>query len=159
MKKPTQKSAQFRFIGEIRTPYDETNCPRFADENLKDEARIIVFPEFQPGLKFLEKFRYIYVLFYLDRLHKPPSLLAHPPRAPGLEVGVFASCSPSRPNPIGLSIVRLKKIQGNELITSAIDAYDHTPLLDLKPYFKDGDCKLKANNGWMKSQMKLLKKK
>jgi len=149
MKRKSRASAKFGFIGEIRTPYDEKNCPRFADESLNDEARIILFPEFQPGLKDLEKFNYIYVLFYLDRPHKECSLIAHPPMAKGLEVGVFASCSPTRPNPIGLSIVRLKKIQNNELITSAIDAYDHTPLLDIKPYFKHGDCKPGANNGWI----------
>jgi len=143
------KGAEFIFIGEIRTPYDQSNCPRFAEEDLAEEARIIIFPGYQPGLKFLEKFNYLYVLFYLDRPHKEPSLSAHPPRAKGLEVGVFASCSPSRPNPIGLSIVRLKRMENGELITSAIDAYDRTPLLDLKPYFQDGDCKPGANNGWL----------
>lgn len=150
MERKAKVKREFKFIGEIRTPYNETNCPRFADESLKEEARIIVFSEFAPGLKELEKFNYIYVLFFLDRPHKECSLVAHPPRVPGLEVGVFASCSPNRPNRIGLSIVRLKAVKNNELITSAIDAYDHTPLLDLKPYFKDNDCKPDANNGWLK---------
>ena len=133
----------------MRTQFGTDNCPCFADESLSEEARIIVFPEYRAGLKDLKKFKYIYVLFYLDRPHKPCSLSAHPPSAPGLEVGVFASCSPNRPNPVGLSLVRLKRIEGNVLVTSAIDAYDHTPLLDLKPYFKDYDIKPRANNGWM----------
>ncbi len=149
MEKENRGQAPFIYIGEIRTPYDDSNCPRFADESLKDEARIKVFPEFQPGLKFLEKFSHLFVLFHLDRPHQEPSLIAHPPKANGLEVGVFASCSPSRPNPLGLSIVRLKRLENNELIVSALDAYDHTPLLDLKPYFRGYDCKVDANNGWM----------
>ncbi len=136
-------------LGEIRTPFDQNHCPRFADESLSEECRIILLPEFQPGLRDLEKFNYIYVLFFLDRPHRETSLTAHPPRGQGLEVGVFASCSPTRPNRIGLSIVRLKRIENDTLITSALDAYDHTPLLDLKPYFKDGDCKTEANNGWI----------
>jgi len=148
MKKRARPPA-LKFIGEIRTPYDQSNCPRWPDEKIPQEAQIIIFPEFAAGLKYLEKFNYIYVLFYLDRPHKKPSLIAHPPSAQGLEVGVFASRSPSRPNPVALSVVRLKRIEKNVLITSAIDAYDRTPVLDLKPYFKDDDRKLKANNGWL----------
>jgi len=138
------------FIGEIRTPFDKTNSPRHADESLKIEARINIFPEYRPGLKKLEKFNYIYVLYYFDRPYKKMSLIAHPPRLKGKAAGVFASRSPNRPNPIALSVVRLKRIEKGVLITSAIDAFDHTPLIDIKPYFKSDDRKLKANDGWLK---------
>ena len=150
MKKSRKKLMTLNFIGEIRTPFDETNSPRHADESLKAESRINIFPEYRPGLKDLAKFKYIYVLFYLDRPHKKMSLIAHPPRLKGKEVGVFASRSPNRPNPIALSVVRLKRIEKGVLITSAIDAYDRTPLIDIKPYFKSDDRKLKANDGWLK---------
>jgi tRNA (adenine37-N6)-methyltransferase len=145
------KSFPLKPIGEIRTPYGPDNCPRFADEKSRDEARIVVSPRYRNGLKDLEAFNYIYVLFYLDRPHKPASLTAHPPSLKGKEVGVFASRSPSRPNPVGLSIVRLKRIEDGTLVTSAIDAYDRTPLLDIKPFFRDDDLRQKANNGWQKT--------
>ena len=150
--KKTKKSPVLNFIGEIRTPFDETNCPRHADEKLKAEARIFVFPKYRPGLKDLEKFKYIYVLFYLDRPHKPVSMIAHPPYLKGKEVGVFASRSPNRPNPVAFSVVRLKRIEKGALITSAIDAYDRTPLIDIKPYFKGEDHKHKSNDGWLKQE-------
>jgi len=149
MPKKAKSTAACRFIGEIRTPYNDASCPRFADEPLPDTARIMVYPEYRAGLKELEKFQYIYVLFFLDRPRRECSLIAHPPKAQGREVGVFASRSPNRPSRIGLSVVRLFKIKMGVLLTSAIDAYDHTPLIDLKPYFRDDDLKPGANNGWL----------
>jgi len=151
MAKKGPEPAQCKFIGEIRTPYGPDRCPRWPDENLPDTARIILFPEYQAGLKDLEKFKYVFVLFYLDRPHKQCSLVAHPPGAQGMEVGVFASRSPCRPNRIGLSVARVLKIENGEIITSAIDAFDRTPLIDLKPYFRDDDMKTEANNGWLDS--------
>lgn len=76
-------------------------------------------------------------------------LLAEPPWAGGLRVGVFASRSPRRPNPIGLSIVRVLGVKDNEVITSGLDAFDGTPILDIKPYIKDLDSKADANYGWV----------
>jgi len=72
-----------------------------------------------------------------------------PPWTPDTKVGLFASRSPARPNPIGISIVRVKKITGNEIITSGLDVFDNTPLLDIKPYIKDLDSKNDANYGWL----------
>jgi tRNA-Thr(GGU) m(6)t(6)A37 methyltransferase TsaA len=71
-----------------------------------------------------------------------------PPNDRDLEVGVFSSRSPDRPNPIGLSIVRLKKIVENKVYITGIDAFDKTPLLDIKPYMEKLDCKEGAGNGW-----------
>ena len=64
-------------------------------------------------------------------------------------MGLFASRSPVRPNPIGLSVVRIKKIVGSVVYTSGLDVFDKTPLLDIKPYIKDLDTKLDANYGWL----------
>jgi tRNA (adenine37-N6)-methyltransferase len=146
-----KKKINLKPIGEIRTPFGPGTTPHYADQSLKQEARIVISPKYRAGLKGLEKFKYVYVLFAFDRPHKGVSLIAHPPRLKGKAVGVFASRSPNRPNPIALSVVRLKKIEkGGVLVTSTIDAYDRTPLLDLKPYFKGDDFKKDANNGWYK---------
>lgn len=116
---------------------------------------LILHEKFVPALRDLDTFRYIYVIFFLDRI-RPKEHYAHvsPPWAEGKKVGLFASRSPNRPNPIGLSIVEVKKIDGNVIYTSGLDVYDNTPLLDIKPYIQDLDVKPDANYGWMQSDKK-----
>jgi tRNA (Thr-GGU) A37 N-methylase len=72
-----------------------------------------------------------------------------PSWTPGRNVGLFSSRSPVRPNPLGLSIVEVKRVTGNEVFTSGLDTFDGTPLLDIKPYIKDLDSKDDANYGWL----------
>ena len=137
----------FEPIGVIRTPYlDEV--PRQPDESAQGEFRIILDERFREGLDQLGIFRYIYVLFHLDRLDRTIRMTVTPPTAKGRQVGLFASRSPARPNPIGLSIVRILKIEGTTIYISGIDARDETPLLDIKPYIRDLDSKPDANLGW-----------
>ena len=143
-----KKEITFLPIGEVRTPFKEGDCPFQPPENGEGEAEIIIYPEFQDGLFELNSFKYIYVLFYCHRC-RPYKLRVKPPWLAGKEVGVFASRSPNRPNSIGLSIVRLKRIENGKIITSLIDAYDKSPVLDIKPYFKSLDCKQDANIGWL----------
>jgi tRNA-Thr(GGU) m(6)t(6)A37 methyltransferase TsaA len=135
-------------IGVIRTPYTQQKPPHQPDPNAEGEFRIEVYPEFAGGLYKLESFSHIYVLFHLDRTNRPVNLLVTPPKAGGVEVGLFASRSPNRPNPIGLSIVGLKAVDDNRLTITGIDAMDRTPLLDIKPYVGSLDCKDSANDGW-----------
>ena len=113
------------------------------------EFVIEVFPEYIEGLKDLDRFSHIIVLFYIDRTKKH-HLTAHPPKFNGRkEVGVFASRSPYRKNKIGMNTVELRKIEGNLIHTSPLDALDNTPLLDIKPYVKDLDYFPGANEGWL----------
>ena len=113
------------------------------------EFVIEVFPEYIEGLRDLDRFSHIIVLFYIDRTKKH-HLTAHPPKFNGRkEVGVFASRSPYRKNKIGMNTVELRKIEGNLIHTSPLDALDNTPLLDIKPYVKDLDCFPGANEGWL----------
>jgi len=76
-------------------------------------------------------------------------MLVSPPWIPGTKIGLFASRTGVRPNPIGISIVRIKKIEDAAIFTSGLDVFDKTPLLDIKPYIKDLDSKEDANYGWM----------
>ena len=135
-------------IGTIHTPYRKY-APYQPVETEKEDFFVEVKEEYTEGLKALEKFRYIYLLFYMDRQKKPLSMTVEPPWADGLQVGLFASRSPVRPNPIGLSIVQLLRIEGNRLYTSGLDALDGTPLLDIKPYIRELDSKDNANYGWL----------
>jgi tRNA (adenine37-N6)-methyltransferase len=138
----------FRRIGVIHTPY-KSNAPYQPVENDEGDFRIMVEPQYASGLFKLSEFRYIYVLYYTHLIRQKPSMIVSPPWTGGLKVGLFASRSPVRPNGIGLSIVRLKKISNNEIITSGMDVFDETPVLDIKPYIKDLDSKAEANYGWL----------
>lgn len=136
-------------IGEVRTPYTDW-APRQPVERDAGEGRfrLVLLPEYVEGLRDLERFTHVYVLSCMDRASGPAPLIVAPPWAGGRTVGVFASRSPARPNSIGLSVVRLIRVEGNEVFVSPIDLFDHTPLLDIKPYFKDLDAKPDANHGW-----------
>ncbi|MBW2062522.1 MAG: tRNA (N6-threonylcarbamoyladenosine(37)-N6)-methyltransferase TrmO [Deltaproteobacteria bacterium] len=139
---------QLKQIGVIRTPYID-NAPYQPVDEDKGEFRIVLDEEYIDGLTDLDSFQYIYVIYYVHRLMRSPSMIESPSWTPGTKVGLFATRSAVRPNPIGISIVRLKKIVNNEIFTSGLDVFDTTPLLDIKPYIKDLDSKSDANYGWL----------
>jgi tRNA (adenine37-N6)-methyltransferase len=135
-------------IGVIRTPYKDS-APYQPLEEDEGDFRIVVDPRYEGGLDRLSDFRYIYVIYFVHQVKREASMAVSPPWTGGMEVGVFASRSPVRPNCIGLSIVQVKGIEGNEIYTSGLDAFDGTPVLDIKPYIKDLDTKDDANYGWI----------
>jgi len=139
---------KFKQIGLIRTPYID-KAPYQPIDGDKGDFRIVLDGKYTEGLLALDSFRYIYVIYHIDRLRRNPSMSVSPSWTPGTKVGLFASRSPVRPNPIGISIVRVKKIVNNEIFTSGLDVFDNTPLLDVKPYVKDLDSKNDANYGWI----------
>jgi tRNA-Thr(GGU) m(6)t(6)A37 methyltransferase TsaA len=142
---------QYQPIGVIHTPYQADGfCPSQPVEREEGESRIEVFPEYRKGLDELSKFHYVYVLCHLDQ-GRPErvSMRVKPPWAKGHEAGLFATRSPHRPVPIGLSVVRLKSIEEGTLVCGLMDVFDGTPLLDIKPYIRDLDAKKDANLGWI----------
>ncbi|HSL61724.1 MAG TPA: tRNA (N6-threonylcarbamoyladenosine(37)-N6)-methyltransferase TrmO [Desulfotignum sp.] len=139
----------FHPIGTIHTPYTtHDQVPHQPDPEATGKFYIQLNPELTDGLYRLNTFNYIQVFFFLDRPDKPVTLHVRPPSGGGMEVGLFASRSPRRPNPIGLSTVKLFNISGSRLDISGIDVLDNTPLLDIKPHFKGLDLKDDANDGW-----------
>ncbi|MHA1764753.1 MAG: tRNA (N6-threonylcarbamoyladenosine(37)-N6)-methyltransferase TrmO [Promethearchaeota archaeon] len=147
---PKKMSKSFKFIqiGTIHTPYID-NAPRQPIANDEGDFYIELFPKYTDGLHKLDTFKYIYVIYYIDRITKRPKNIMNPSWAGNVDVGIFASRSPVRPNLIGLSIVKIKKIKGNLIHTTGLDVFDNTPLLDIKPYIKDLDSKSDANYGWI----------
>ena len=143
----------FRPIGEVRTPYARGWAPEQPVERAPEAGRFRVElrPEYAPALRGLETFRYVYLITALDRVAEPVSLVVSPPWAGGKEAGLFATRAAARPNPIGLHVVRLLRVEGNVLHTWPIDVLDRTPLLDLKPYIRDLDSKGDADYGWLAS--------
>jgi tRNA-Thr(GGU) m(6)t(6)A37 methyltransferase TsaA len=102
-------------------------------ENDRDRslmAKVVLDEALAPALDGIEDWSHIYVIFWMDRVgHKEEPVLHHPN---GL--GIFAARSPIHPNPIGLTLVELVKRKGNVLWVRGLDAYDKTPVLDIKPY-------------------------
>lgn len=117
-------------IGRIRTPYKTSaECPR----NVQDGGAICTLEindEFADGLLGLEKHEYIQVLYWLHEAKR--NLLRLPRGEDGSDVGVFALRSPTRPNPIASSVVKLVAVEGNTVRVEGLDCVDGTPLLDIK---------------------------
>jgi len=135
-------------IGIIKTPYID-NAPYQPVDDEKNNFNIIIDNKFTEGLLHLEDFTYVYVIYYIDRLKEEISMHVSPPWINGKMVGIFASRAPNRPNSIGISIVKIKKIIKNEINISGIDVFNNTPLLDIKPYIKELDSKKDSNYGWI----------
>jgi len=136
----------FHPIGEVRVQASDDEIKGRRRE-LDCESRIEIFPEFLDALDGLTGFSHIFVLSFLHRLRpdqvgvlkvKPRRLVSKGFKLEELPlVGVFAIDSPTRPNPIGLSLVKLLRIDGRELFVSGLDLFDRTPILDIKPYRDD----------------------
>jgi len=125
-------------IGVVHSPYKERNeAPhqgRFSDT----VSEIEIFEAYAEGLKDIEKHHHLIILSWFDRSDRAP-LLATPPHT-GIEHGVFATRSPERPNPVGLCVVDLVGRAGTRLTVRGLDSIDGTPVIDIKPYFRDLDC-------------------
>ncbi|MFH1722473.1 MAG: tRNA (N6-threonylcarbamoyladenosine(37)-N6)-methyltransferase TrmO [Candidatus Altiarchaeota archaeon] len=138
-------------IGVIHTPFkDNDRIPIQGGLAQKIKGQIEVFPEYALGLKDVEGFSHI-ILLYVFHKSKDYNLLAKPFLDDQLR-GVFAIRTPHRPNPIGLTIVKLEWLEGNILHVSGMDMIDGTPLLDIKPYVPEFDAKENVEIGWLKDK-------
>jgi tRNA (adenine37-N6)-methyltransferase len=139
---------QLEPIGFINTPHKaKEECPIQPLYSSEAEGRIEIFKEYADGLKDIETFSHIYILYLFDRAGEirlvRPTFLDDEPH------GIYASRHPCRPNGIGMSIVRLEKRQNHILIVSGVDMLDGTPLLDIKPYIPRFDIIQSASDGWV----------
>lgn len=135
-------------IGIIHTPYRDAKGMSIQGAFEKDiTGQIEIFPEYQQGLKDIEGFSHLILIYYFDRA-KEEKLIGKP----FLEDephGIFAIRSPVRPNHIGISVVKLEKVENNIITFSEVDILDNTPLLDIKPYVSHFDSRENVRNGWL----------
>ena len=121
---------ELRFIGVVEVASEE-------------EAKMRIFPEFCDALKGINGFSHIIILYWIHLRdnEKERSILQVVPRgrANGVKVGVFACRSPSRPNPIGLCVVKLMKVEDCRLTVKGLDAFEGSPIIDVKPYIRRRD--------------------
>ena len=140
-------------IGNIRTPYktfDDIPIQGKFRENI--EAFIDLKKEYEPGLKDLDGFSHAYLLYYLHKSNI--TTIEGKPFLENVSHGIFPIRSPHRPNHIGLSIVKIKKIEGNKLHFYNVDMLDGTPLLDIKPYVGFFDRIKNVKSGWLEKHFK-----
>jgi len=138
----------FKPIGIIHSPFknvEGTPIQPTGAEGIKGTVEI--FAEYLAGLKDLDGFSHM-ILLYHFHLSKGYSLGVKPFLDEEIR-GLFATRSPARPNPIGISIVRLVKVEGPTLHIEDIDIVDNTPLLDIKPYVPDFDQRAEVQTGWL----------
>jgi tRNA-Thr(GGU) m(6)t(6)A37 methyltransferase TsaA len=113
------------------------------------EAQVLIYPEFCAGLKGIEDYSHIIILYWhhlRDDAENRQTLLVFPRRhAAQEEKGVFACRSPSRPNPIGLCVVELLKVDDCVLTVRGLDAFEKSPVIDIKPYIPRADSFPKAH--------------
>jgi tRNA-Thr(GGU) m(6)t(6)A37 methyltransferase TsaA len=144
---------QLQPIGIIHSPFKEAKGtplnPKFAKGV---RGTVEVFDAYAEGLKDLDGFDRIWLVFWFDRA--APTKLITPVYLDSTPHGIFATRAPSRPNPIGLSCVKLLGIQKNILEVEEIDILDGTPLLDIKPYSPHADIFEVHRSGWLDAAMK-----
>ena len=122
-----------RPIGYVRSPYTDTKqIPKGLGTKHETEGVLEILPEFEAGLTDIEGFSHLFVVWVFDRA-EGFELLGTPP-SDNRQHGVFATRSPRRPNPIGLTVVQLLGRDGCNLRVRGVDMLDGTPILDIKPY-------------------------
>ena len=140
-------------IARIRTPFPtKFGIPRQSGILDMLESRIVFEKEYRvkDALRGLEDFSHIWLLWvFSEAVREEWSPTVRPPRLGGnTRMGVFATRSPFRPNPIGLSCVKLLRIEENELVVAGADLMDGTPILDIKPYLPFTDARPEASGGF-----------
>jgi tRNA (adenine37-N6)-methyltransferase len=135
-------------IGVIRSRFREpAGTPLQPVFDPSAQGTVEVFPEYAAGLADLAGFERIWLLYWFDQA--PPARLRVVPFRDDVERGIFATRAPCRPNPIGLSCVRLLGVEGNVLTIAGVDMLDGTPVLDIKTYVPEYDAFGHSAAGWL----------
>ncbi len=134
-------------IGIIHSPFNLANVP-YQGRVSKEICEVEVFSEYSAGLKDIETFSHVILIFYLHEHGEVLPLIHRTRWGPELR-GVFATRSPFHPNPIGITVSELIEKKDNILEVRGCDAIDGTPLIDIKPYVAGIDCVENASSGWL----------
>ena len=143
-------------IGIIHSPFKEPeNMPIQPAGARGVKGSVEVFEDFQPGLQDLDGFSHIILLYYFHR--SQGFRLKVVPYMDSVQRGLFATRAPKRPNPIGLSVVRLDGIEDGILHIRNVDILDNTPLLDIKPYVPEFEVQTEVRTGWLEKVGKTVR--
>jgi tRNA-Thr(GGU) m(6)t(6)A37 methyltransferase TsaA len=141
-----------RPIGVIHSPFTEKSKTPIQASRSQAVGQVEIYPEFAGGLKDIEALSHIYLLY---TFHESQGYeLQVKPFLDDQEHGLFATRYPYRPNPIGISIVKLLSRENNILTVEGVDVLNGTPLLDIKPYVPDFDLRTEVRAGWYETRSK-----
>ena len=139
-----------RPIGVIHSPFTKPDDTPIQAARSHAGGTLEVYPDFADGLEDIEGFSHIHLLYAFHQ--SSGYTLSVKPFLDDQEHGVFATRHPRRPNPIGMSIVRLVSRRGNLLTVEGVDMLDGTPLLDIKPYVPEFDVCSNVRTGWYETR-------
>jgi tRNA-Thr(GGU) m(6)t(6)A37 methyltransferase TsaA len=138
----------YKPIGIIHSPFKSLKeMPIQPTSDVSGSGIVEIYPEFVDGLKDLEGFSHIYLLYHFHKVNL--SNLIVTPFLDRETRGIFATRAPSRPNPIGLSLVELARIENNLIYVERVDMLNETPLLDIKPYVPEFEHIQDVRIGWL----------
>lgn len=145
------EAVQYTPIGIVRSPFTKPEgTPIQSAAAETGTGRVEVFPGFEVGLRDLEGFSHIILLYHCHRAGAAE--LQVKPFLDDRTHGIFATRAPARPNPIGLSVVRLMGIEATDIRVRDLDVLDGTPVLDIKPYVPKFDVRRAVRTGWLEEQ-------
>jgi tRNA-Thr(GGU) m(6)t(6)A37 methyltransferase TsaA len=143
---------EYHPIGVFHSPLTpETGAPRQGILEPENKGVIEIFDEYADCLRSLDEYDYIIVLYHLDKSTGWHANVT-PPRSKR-SYGLFATRSPNRPNPIGLGVIKLDRVEETNLHVSGIDAFEGTPVLDIKPWLPSIDCPVDPAHDKMEQEL------
>jgi len=146
---------RYKPIGIIHSTFKDTEGVPIQTTAARDSEGLgEIFPEYSQVLRDIEGFSHTYLIYHFHKVGQP-QLIAKPYLDDCLR-GVFATRAPARPNPIGISIVRLVTVEQNKIHIKDVDIVDGTPLLDIKPYVPEFDVRITDRIGWLQSRINRL---
>jgi tRNA-Thr(GGU) m(6)t(6)A37 methyltransferase TsaA len=138
----------FKAIGYIETPYNDENRPPCQNYKAPDVRGRVVFDEkYTEALRDVERFSHLYLFFVFNKSEGWDAVVT--PFLSDEKKGLFATRINRRPNPLGMTVVKLLQREGNVLDVEGVDMYDGSPLIDMKPYVPRFDYRPEADNGWL----------
>ncbi|MBY9003723.1 MAG: tRNA (N6-threonylcarbamoyladenosine(37)-N6)-methyltransferase TrmO [Candidatus Lokiarchaeota archaeon] len=143
----------FKPIGIIRSPFKTLKGIPIQSSMSESEGTIEIFPEYQDGLRDLDGFSHIFCLYFFDMVKQPVPLQSKPFLVDEKK-GVFATRTPFRPNPIGISILQILSQLDNIIHVRNVDMLDKTYILDIKPYVPEFDCRSIERIGWLQDNIR-----
>jgi tRNA-Thr(GGU) m(6)t(6)A37 methyltransferase TsaA len=144
----------YKPIGVFHTSFTPgTGAPRQGILMPETKGTIEIYPLYHSALKTLDFFEYIIVLYHFSEVERWEPTVNPPGSTEEHDFGLFSTRSPKRPNPIGFSIVKLEKIENGILHISGVDAFEGTPVLDIKPYLPSVDYVKSIQNEYMEMEM------
>jgi tRNA-Thr(GGU) m(6)t(6)A37 methyltransferase TsaA len=143
----SEESFQYESIGVIWTPFESPDGMPIQPAGTDTVGTVEVHESYADGLQDLDGFSHCILLYHFHEATGAPSLQAKP-FLDDEERGIFSIRAPARPNPIGLSVVKIDTVTTQEVTVSGIDIVDGTPLLDIKPFVPDFDIPDEVDTGW-----------